>query len=55
MHEYKDARKAFAPAAVQNYRETANEMMAKVPSTTLVRLRIKQILNLLHKNFDDIT
>ena len=49
----KDARKAFAPAAVQNYRETAQEMMTKVPSSTLVRLRIKQIVEKLQNNLEE--
>ena len=49
----RDARKAFAPAAVANYRETAQEMMAKVPNCNLVRQRIKQILNVLRENLED--
>ena len=50
----RDARKAFAPAAVANYGEIAQEKMAKVPNCKLVRQRIKQILNVLRGNQQDI-
>ena len=50
----RDARNAFVPAAVANYGETAQEMMAKVPNCNWVRQRVKQTLNVLRENLEDI-
>ena len=48
----RDARKAFAPAAAENYRKTAEDMRAKVPSAEIVRQRYRQITTILRNNLD---
>ena len=46
----KDARKAFNPAAVEDYRKTSQEMLARVPTNEQVRERYSRILQVLEKN-----
>ena len=50
----RDARKAFSPAAV-DYRKTAEEMQARVPSSDMVRERYSKILQILKANLVDNT
>ena len=43
----RDARKAFNPAAVGDYRKTAEEKQANVPSSDMVRERYSKIVQIL--------
>ena len=46
----KDARKAFNPAAVEDYRKILQEMLARVPTNEQVRERYNCILQILETN-----
>ena len=47
-----DARKAFAPAAADIYRKTAEDIRAKVPTAEIVRQRCRQITTTLRNNLN---
>ena len=51
----RDARKAFSPAPVDDYRKTAQEMQARVPSSDMVRKRYSKILQISEANVVDNT